>query len=172
MSPQPYPRLPLAYHPTKVSPPLSSASRNFVARFHLTFRTRLPQKLTSNSARLLDRSANGLPRSFSLISAPAFGFTTPKGTVTTAAKAFAQLFFALSLDTTPSPVVALPPQHSLASALQDSRAVLLELTAPSPDSALNLELPHRTSLAVLPLPEEESRRVGPVSHDCDTFRPP
>lgn len=35
-----------------------------------------------------------------------------------------------------------------------------------------LELPHRTSLTVLPLQEEGSRRLGPVNLGCETFRPP
>ncbi|KAL4787378.1 hypothetical protein BJX76DRAFT_20787 [Aspergillus varians] len=34
------------------------------------------------------------------------------------------------------------------------------------------ELPHRTSLPVLPLKEEGSRRLGPVNYGCETFRPP
>ncbi|OJJ02382.1 hypothetical protein ASPVEDRAFT_671641 [Aspergillus versicolor CBS 583.65] len=35
-----------------------------------------------------------------------------------------------------------------------------------------IELPHRTSLTVLPLKEEGSRRLGPVNYGCETFRPP
>ena len=48
----------------------------------------------------------------------------------------------------------------------------LDFSISVPTITQNTKLPHRTSLQVLPLLEEESGRLGPVNYGCETFRPP
>ena len=97
--------------------------------------------------------------------------TPPKAHCTTASETKCLLVTLFSfLEPQSPPATSFPLRNTYLRLLAPSalRDQLLALA----DISKTLELPHRTTLQVLPLPEEESRRPGPVNHPSDTFRPP
>ncbi|KKZ63117.1 hypothetical protein EMCG_02494 [[Emmonsia] crescens] len=105
----------------------------------------------------------------------AFGTNKPKGTLpTTASEATKPSLRPLSpLPLFTSVSILLTHLALLQAALRNPSFVLVGLSAHNPLVPQNIKLPHRTSLQVLPLQEEESRRLGPVNFGCvETFRPP
>ena len=56
--------------------------------------------------------------------------------------------------------------------ISEPEVFLLDCIPNIPLSPSPYQLPHRTSLEVLPLPGEESRRISRISLGTDIFKPP
>ncbi|KAL2371621.1 hypothetical protein RJ035_004451 [Blastomyces gilchristii] len=133
--------------------------------------------MDARSVPLVKQTPRSSPRltNFSHNRTRAFGTNTPKGTLpTTASEANDPSLRPLSpLPFFTSVSILLTRLAVLQVALRNPSFVLVDPSAHNPLVPQNIKLPHRTSLQVLPLQEEESRRLGPVNFGCvETFRPP